>query len=134
MSAFAALALFFIQPDFVYIMLMTRYRKIKLSLFLSLVSFTSLLLLMGLTSPVDKVGYALVFFGLLFVFLLSFGHLWVFLRKGRLGPKSRGRITILSVFIVLALMFSSAQSLNWVDGIILLLVLGGLLFYSSRRT
>lgn len=112
---------------------MTRARKIKLSLFFSLASFTALLLLMGLTSPVDKVGYALVFFALLFIFLVCLGHLLVFLFKGRLGPKSRGRIVIISVFVVLLLMFNSSQSLNWVDGLILLLVLAGLLFYSSRR-
>jgi hypothetical protein len=115
------------------LVLMTRAVKVKLSLFFTLVSFGALVLLTGLTSPVSNIEFALVFFGLLFVFLISFGHLWVFLRKGQLGPKSRGRIVIISVFVVLALMFSSSQSLNWVDGLILLLVLGGLLFYSSRR-
>lgn len=112
---------------------MSRAAKIKLSLFFSLVSFMALVLLVGLTSPVKKISFALVFFAVLFVFLVSVGHLLIYLRRGQLGPKSRGRIVIFGVFAVLVLMFSSSQSLNWVDGLILLLVLGGLLFYSSRR-
>jgi len=113
---------------------MTRAGKTKLSLFLSVISFSAIILLMGLTSPVRNISFALVFFAILFVFLVNFGHLLIYLRKGQLGPKSRSRIVILSVFVVLLLMFSSSQSLNWVDGLILLLVLGGLLFYSSRRS
>jgi hypothetical protein len=112
---------------------MTRTAKIKWSLFFSVISLLAILLLIGLTSPVENISFALVFFAVLFVFLVSFGHLLIYIRKGQLGPKSRGRIVILSVFIVLLLMFSSSQSLNWVDGLILLLVLGGLLFYGSRR-
>lgn len=112
---------------------MTRAGKIKLSLFFSVISLSALLLLTGLTSPIKNIGFALVFFAVLFVFLVSFSHLLIYFRRGKLGPKTRGRIVILSVFIVLLMMFSSSQSLNWVDGLILLLVLGGLLFYSSRR-
>jgi len=112
---------------------MTRGGKIKLSLLASVISFLALVLLVGLTSPVSNISLVLVFFAVLLLFLVSFGHLLIYLRKGQLGPKSRARIVIFSVFIVLLLMFSSSQSLNWVDGLILLLVLGGLLFYSSRR-
>ena len=112
---------------------MTRCGKIKLSLLASVISFLALVLLVGLTSPVSNISLVLVFFAVLLLFLVSFGHLLIYLRKGQLGPKSRARIVIFSVFIVLLLMFSSSQSLNWVDGLILLLVLGGLLFYSSRR-
>lgn len=112
---------------------MTRGSKVKLSFLFSLMSFLGLLLLIWFTSPIENISFALVFFAILFVFLVSFGHLLIYARKGQLGPKSRGRLTIFSVFIVLLLMFSSSQSLNWIDGLILLLVLGGLLFYSSRR-
>lgn len=112
---------------------MTRSGKTKLSLFFSAISLLGLILLIGLTSPIKNISFALVFFAVLFILLVSFSHLLIYFRKGQLGPKSRGRIVILSVFIVLLLMFSSSQSLNWVDGLILLLVLGGLLFYSNRR-
>ncbi|HEY5549626.1 MAG TPA: hypothetical protein VIK37_00225 [Candidatus Saccharimonadales bacterium] len=112
---------------------MTRAGKVKLSFFFSVLSLLGLILLMGMTSPIKNISFALVFFVVLFLFLVSFGHLLIYLRKGQLGPKSLSRIVIFSVFLVLLLMFSSSQSLNWVDGLILLLVLGGLLFYSSRR-
>ena|SRR3990167_6911464 len=112
---------------------MSRGGKIKLSLLFSVISLLAMALIFSLTTPVSNISFALVFFGVLLVFLISFGHLLIYLRKGELGPKSRGRIMIFSVFIVLLLMFSSSQSLNWIDGLILLLVLGGLLFYSSRR-
>jgi peptidoglycan/LPS O-acetylase OafA/YrhL len=113
---------------------MPRSRRIKLSLISTLLSFLALALLVGFTSPIDKVSYALVFFAVVFWFLVSLGHLLIYVRRGKLGAKSRGRIVIVSVFLVLLMMFSSSQSLNWVDGLILFLVLGGLLFYSSRRT
>lgn len=112
---------------------MARAGKVKLSLFFSVISLLGLILLIGMTSPINNISFALVFFAVLFVFLVSFGHLLIYLRKGQLSPKSRGRIIIFSVFIVLLLMLSSSQSFNWVDGLILLLVLGGLFFYSSRR-
>jgi hypothetical protein len=112
---------------------MSRAGKIKLSLFFSVIFLVALVLVVGLTSPVKNIGFVLVFFAVMLAFLVSLGHLLIYLVKGQLGPKSRGRIVIFSVFIVLLLMFSSSQSLNWVDGLILLLVLGGLLFYSSRR-
>lgn len=133
MSAFTVLGSIFYSGGFVYIRRMTRGRKVKASLFFTLASFLAIFLFIGLTSPVNKIGYALVFFGLLFIFLVSLGHFYIYLTRGQLGPRSRGRIVIFSVFVVLILMFSSSQSLNWVDGLILVLVLAGLLFYSSRR-
>ena len=86
-----------------------------------------------LTSPVKNVAVAVPFFALLMLFLASLMHLFLYLRYGDVGTKARGRILIISVFLVLTLMFKSAQSLNWVDAFIILLVLGGFLFYSSRR-
>jgi peptidoglycan/LPS O-acetylase OafA/YrhL len=112
---------------------MLRSRKIKLSLISSVLSLVALTLLIGLTSPIDNVSFGVGFFGGGFWLLVSLGHLLIYVRRGKLGPKSRGRIVIFSVFLVLVMMFSSSQSLNWVDGLILLLVLAGLLFYSSRR-
>jgi peptidoglycan/LPS O-acetylase OafA/YrhL len=112
---------------------MPRSRKTKLSLISLLLSLLVLAALVGFTSPISNISYALAFFAVAFWFLVSLGHLLIYLRRGKLGAKSRGRIVIVSVFLVLLMMFSSSQSLNWVDGLILLLVLGGLLFYSSRR-
>ena len=40
---------------------------------------------------------------------------------------------ITSILIVIILMFRSAGSLNWVDTLVILLLAGGLLFYSGRR-
>jgi hypothetical protein len=111
----------------------TRKLKLKLSLIGSFISFLALFLLVSLTSPVENIGLVLIFFAVLLVFLVSLGHLLVYLRQDRLGPKTRSRIVIFSVFIVLLLMFGSSQSMSWVEGLILLLVFGGLLFYSSRR-
>jgi hypothetical protein len=100
---------------------------------LSAGSFFILLLLCLLTDPVKNVSFALVFFAVLLVFLLSLGHFLFTLKSGRVRPKARSRIVIGSVLIVLVLMFRSAGSLNWVDILVLLLLCGGLLFYSGRR-
>ncbi|HEX5395409.1 MAG TPA: hypothetical protein VFW52_03620 [Candidatus Saccharimonadales bacterium] len=112
---------------------MPKNRRLKIASASFLISLAALVLLVGLTSPVENISFALVFFAVAFWFFVSLGHLLIYLRRGQLGPKSRGRIVIVSVFLVLLMMFSSSQSLNWVDGLILLLVLAGLLFYSSRR-
>lgn len=108
--------------------------KIKFWLFLSVISFIVILLTMLLSSPIDKIGFVILFFAGFFALLVSLGHLLIYLRRGQLGPKTHGRIAIISIFIILLVMFRSAQTLNWVDALILLLVIGGLLFYSSRRT
>ncbi len=108
--------------------------KIKFWLVLSVISFVTLLLVTFLTSPIDKIGIAIVFFLILFLLLVSLGHLILYLRRGKVGARGRTRILIISVFIVLLMMFRSVQSLSWIDALILLLVVGGLLFYSSRRS
>ena len=86
-----------------------------------------------LTSPIRNITFAVPFFMTSFIFLISLGHFLTYLRKGKVSRKSRSRILILSIFILLLLMFKSAGSLNLIDLIILILVVGGLLFYSSRR-
>lgn len=113
---------------------MARTRKIKFWLFSSVICFVAILLVVLLTNPIEKIGYAIVFFAALLALLLSLGHLLTYIRKGQLGPKSRSRIVIVSLFLMLLVMFRSAQSLNWIDALILILVVGGLLFYSSRRS
>ena len=113
---------------------MTRIlRKHKLPFWLSAVSLLAIIGLMYFTNPVDKIIYALVFFGLSLVFMISFGFLMVGLQLGEVSPKNRYRIIAVSLIFLVFLMFRSANSLNWVDGLILLLISFGLVFYISRR-
>jgi len=43
-----------------------------------------MVVLMGTTSPIDKIAYAIVFFGILLIFIASIGHLIVRLQtEGR---------------------------------------------------
>jgi len=100
---------------------------------LTLLSFVALALLMSFTNPVDNVIYAALFFGLALVFLLSLGHFLVRLQTGEVSSKNRYRIVALSLIFLTLLMFTSAQSLSWVDGIILVLIGFGMVFYISRR-
>jgi len=109
-------------------------RKHKLSFWLSIISFGTLVLLMLTTNPIDKIIYAVVFFGLALVFLISFGYLMVQLQTGEVSSKNRYRIVAISLIILTLLMFRSAESLNWVDAVILVLISFGLVFYISRRS
>ena len=97
-------------------------------------SFLFLLVFCLFSSPVDNIGLAIIFFLASFIFLISFGHFLIYLRRGKINSNDRYRITITSIFILLMLMFSSAQSLSLVDIFILVLIVFGLLFYGSRRT
>lgn len=101
---------------------------------LSLASLLALIVLMSFTNPLENVIYSVLFFGLALVFLLSFGHLIVRLQTGEVSSKNRYRIVALSLIILILIMFRSAQSLNWVDGIILILIGFGMVFYISRRS
>jgi uncharacterized membrane protein len=101
---------------------------------LTLISLAALALLTGLTNPVDNVLYTALFFGLLLVFLLSLGYFLVRLQTGEVSSKNRYRIVAFSLVLLILLMFISAQSLSWVDGIILILIGFGLFFYISRRS
>jgi hypothetical protein len=109
-------------------------RKHKLPFWLSATSFGGLLLLMLTTNPIDRIIYAVVFFVVALVFLISFGHLMVRLQVGEVSPKNRYRIITISLIILTLLMFRSAESLNWVDAVILVLISFGLVFFISRRS
>jgi len=108
-------------------------RKHKLPFWLSAVSFAGLVILMATTNPTDKIVYAVVFFALALIFLISFGHLMVRLQLGEVSIKNRYRIVAVSLIILTIMMFRSANSLNWVDALILILISFGLVFYISRR-
>ncbi len=109
-------------------------RSLKLPALFCAGSFLCILVLFTATSPVKQISYAVVFFITLFIFLVSAGYLIATLQSGRVTPKSRYRIVIVSLSILILLMFRSAQSLSWVDLMILALVTGGFLFYSNRRS
>jgi hypothetical protein len=109
------------------------FRKHRLVFWLSLISLLAIISLMASTNPVDKIIYALVFFSLSLVFMISFGFLMVGLQLGEVSSKNKYRIIAVSLIVLVFLMFRSANSLNWVDGLILLLISFGLVFYISRR-
>jgi hypothetical protein len=108
-------------------------RRHKLTFWLSALSFIGLAVLMASTNPIDKIIYAVIFFGLALVFLISFGHWMVGVQVGEVTSKNRYRIVAISLIILTLLMFRSAESLNWVDALILVLISFGLVFYISRR-
>lgn len=101
---------------------------------ISLLSLTAIIGLTTLTNPVDNIIYAALFFGLALIFLISLGHFMVRLQTGEVSSKNRYRIVALTLILLILLMFRSAQSLSWVDGIILVLIGFGLVFYISRRS
>ena len=96
-------------------------------------SFSCIVLLSGLTSPINKIGWAMLFFLLLLVFLVSVGYLITSIQFGKVSPKAKFRIVIISSLILVAMMLRSLQSLNLVDLAVVGLISFGLLFYSSRR-
>jgi hypothetical protein len=108
-------------------------QTLKLPAIIMAGSFLVMLLLGLLTSPIDKVGYAIVFFAGLLGFLISLGYLIIRLQLGGVSKKNRSQIIIVSIFLVIISMFRSAHSLDWVDGLVLLGITSGLLFYSGSR-
>lgn len=111
-----------------------RQTKLLLPALSSAGSFFGLLILTITTNPVQNIALAIVFFGGLLILLLSFGHLIVGWHSGQVSSKNRYRIFISSVFLLILLMFKSAQSLSWVDTLVLVLIIIGLVFYSGRRS
>lgn len=109
-------------------------QKLRLSALLSAFSFIVIAALMMTTSPVDNIIYTAFFFGLALVFLISLGYFMVRLQTGEVTPKNKYRIVAISLVLLVLLMFRSAQSLSWVDGLILTLIGFGLAFYISRRS
>lgn len=99
----------------------------------TLLSVAGLIILMTVTDPADKLVYALVFFVLFFSFMVGLGYLLVNLQMGEVSHKNRYRIVAVSLVVLMLLMFRSAQSLSWVDAVILSLIAFGLGFYISRR-
>ena len=112
----------------------TRNRHFLFPATLFAASFLSLLAIILLSNPLDNVSYAILFFAVLLILLLSLGHLLLGLSGHRAGRKARSRIAIISVLLITLLMFRSADSLNWIDLVVVVLLGLGLLFYSGRRS
>lgn len=108
-------------------------KRVRIPAAIAAGSFLYLLLIMTLTSPVKNIAWAVAFFVGLLIFLISSGYALIYLQAGGMRPVYRYRIIIISVFILIVLMFRSAQSLSWLDGLVLAIIAGGLLFYSGRR-
>jgi hypothetical protein len=101
-----------------------------------LLALLSLLVVLGcilLTSPARNISFVAIFFVSLLFFLMSFLFLAVNIRTGEVSSKNRYKIFSISIFLVVLLMFRSAQSLSLVDILILVLITGGLFFYISKR-
>jgi len=101
---------------------------------MALISLAGLGVLMTNTNPIDNIIYAALFFFLALVFLLSAGFFSVRLQTGEISHKNRYRVISVSLVLLILLMFRTAQSLSWVDGIILILIGFGLFFYISKRS
>lgn len=114
-------------------MLMPRIIYSKKPLSLALVSLGAMLILITLTTPVSNILMGLFFFGLLLLFLISFGYLLLGVGGHKASRRAKLMVILISSFAVLALMFQSVQSLNWASGLSLTLLAAGMLFYSSRR-
>jgi len=105
----------------------------KLPVYTTTGSFLLLLSIMLLSSPVDQIAITLIFFATLFVFIISLASLFLSYRGKRAEKKIFYKIAILSIFVVVALMFRSSQSLSLVNGFILFLTICGVVFYTDRR-
>lgn len=109
------------------------YSHLALPAVLSAGSFFGLLLTTALTNPLQNISYAVFFFVVLLVLLLSLGCLLLGLNSSKISLKARNKLFIVSVLIVMGVMFRSAGSFNRVDFAVMLLLGGGLLFYIGRR-
>lgn len=111
---------------------LTVNRLQKLPVLIMTGSFCGLLVLALLTNPINQVGVIFVFFCLVLTFFISLGLVLTGKSKNSL-TKRRYKITMLSIFVVILLMFRSTQSLGLTDVTILILTVSGLFFYISRK-
>lgn len=112
---------------------MSTRRKLLLPTLFALGSFSAIATLTSLTQPLDNLSYALLFFGLLGIFLVSVGHFLTIIRWGEVSARSRSRILIVSILIIIGLMLRSLGSLSALELVVLVLIGLGLWFYSGRR-
>src|SRR5262245_15715124 len=97
-----------------------RFKQLSPASVVASTSLIGLIILLSTTNPVDRIGYAMLFFLLLLIFLNSSGLLLLRRFRGQISSKGRYRLLIVSIFLVILLMFRSAQSLGWLEIIVLL--------------
>ena len=96
-------------------------------------SFLCILGLVLFTNPVSNLGLSMLFFLAFWVLTISVGYLITIALRGGVGVKAQARIVIVGILLTLLIMFRSSSALGWFEGLILLLITIGLIFYSSRR-
>jgi hypothetical protein len=109
-------------------------KKPRIPLIILIASFASLAVCSLFTSPFGHVVNILIFFIALFIFIVSL--CWTIALMGRetISSKSKFKIAVFSLTVIVILMFRSAQSLSMEDALILLLIALGALFYGTKRT
>lgn len=105
----------------------------KLPAYTTAGSFLLLLIITLFSSPINQVALTLTFFGVLLVFLVSLSVFIASIGRKKSSNKTIYKATLLSIFIVIILMFNSSQSLSLENGLILVLVIAGIVFYADRR-
>jgi hypothetical protein len=133
MSAFTAKGFMFIIFMFIINDMNTRRQSIKLPTIVLAGSLIFITLLTLMTDPIRSITWAILFFLLLFVILMSFSSTIIILQKGELTPKVRHRLVLGTSFLIICLMLRSAGSLSLVDAFVLILIFTGSIFYFSRR-
>jgi hypothetical protein len=113
-------------------MIKNRQRTLLPAIFL-VGSFLCLLATILFTNPLNNLSYTIIFFMSLLIFLISISHIILYLSYEEIPLSSKYKIYTFSFIIVITLMLGSAQSLNLIDFIILLLISWGMVFYISRR-
>lgn len=100
---------------------------------ISLASLIAIILLMGLTNPIDNISFAAVFFILAYIFIYSLIYSVATLQFGKLKHSTKRKIGIISTLLVLVTMLRSLQSFGFVDLLVVILIGFGLIFYVGRR-
>jgi len=110
-----------------------RQQKIKLPSLILVGSLVFIISTVLFTDPTANVGWAVLFFIMLFILINSFALSTARLQLGTVSPKVRRRILLGTCLVVVALMLRSAGALSLVDFVVLTLIFSGSTFYFSRR-
>jgi hypothetical protein len=111
-----------------------RQRNAKLPTVISVGSLIFMTIIVLLSDPTKGIGWSILFFGLLFIFINTFAANTVRLQSGTVSHKARKRIALGASFVVVCLMLRSASSLSLLDLFVLVLIFSGFIFYFSHRS